>query len=252
MSRFKGAVSLAPNNWLDVGVPDTGNPMQAPQPVDLWGQTAGGVWVRLLLGADGSLVPGTGAAGLGKAEDSVHASGDVGVMLLAVRKDTAAALSADADYHVLEVNSTGGLYVSEQSMPGYEDGSALVAGVLQKPVSSATYAPSRDVDFGTVIAKSVKGSAGNVYAICVENRNAVVRYFQLHNKATIPLSTEVPILSIPIPAGTTNNPGMLILDSAWFAPSERFATGIGWAISTTLATYTAATANEHSVSMRYA
>src|SRR5690606_39198398 len=35
-----------------------------------------------------SLVPGTGATNLGKAEDVAHSSGDTGVMALAVRRDT--------------------------------------------------------------------------------------------------------------------------------------------------------------------
>jgi hypothetical protein len=39
-----------------------------------------------------SVVPGTAATSLGKAEDAAHTSGDVGVMALTVRQDTAAAL----------------------------------------------------------------------------------------------------------------------------------------------------------------
>lgn len=58
------------------------------------------------------VTPGTGATDLGKAEDAVHASGDVGVMALAVRKDTAAGLAADGDYHVLEVDASGRLHVN--------------------------------------------------------------------------------------------------------------------------------------------
>lgn len=59
--------------------------------------------------------PGTGAGNLGKAEDAIHASGDVGVMSLAVRKDTAVGLSADGDYHVLEVDANGRLHVLDQN-----------------------------------------------------------------------------------------------------------------------------------------
>lgn len=58
-----------------------------------------------------SIVPGTGATNLGKAEDAVHASGDTGVMPLAVRKDTAAALAGtDGDYAPLEVDALGRLH----------------------------------------------------------------------------------------------------------------------------------------------
>lgn len=46
------------------------------------------------------------------AEDAVHGSGDPGVQLLAVRKDTAAALAgADGDYAPLEVDANGCLHV---------------------------------------------------------------------------------------------------------------------------------------------
>lgn len=51
-----------------------------------------------------SIVPGTGATNLGKAEDGAHSTGDVGVMALAVRQDTPGATSgADGDYEPLQV-----------------------------------------------------------------------------------------------------------------------------------------------------
>jgi hypothetical protein len=59
-----------------------------------------------------SIVPGTGATNLGKAEDAAHTSGDVGVMPLAVRNDAGTALGADGDYTPLTVNSAGALYVT--------------------------------------------------------------------------------------------------------------------------------------------
>ena len=59
-----------------------------------------------------SITPGTGAANLGKAEDGAHASGDVGVMALSVRQNTAAALGgADADYQPLITDTDGRLHV---------------------------------------------------------------------------------------------------------------------------------------------
>jgi hypothetical protein len=62
-----------------------------------------------------SLVPGTAATNLGKAEDAVHASGDVGVMALAVRKDTAVALGANGDYVPLTTDATGNLRVTSKT-----------------------------------------------------------------------------------------------------------------------------------------
>ena len=63
------------------------------------------------------ITPGTGAAHLGKAEDGGHTTGDTGVAVWAVRKNTEAALSgADADYSPFEVDSDGRLYVAQPSM----------------------------------------------------------------------------------------------------------------------------------------
>lgn len=60
-----------------------------------------------------SVVPGTGATNLGKAEDAAHSSGDVGVMGLTVRQDTAAALGGtDADYQPLITDGSGRLHVN--------------------------------------------------------------------------------------------------------------------------------------------
>lgn len=57
-----------------------------------------------------SVTPGTAAANLGKAEDAAHASGDTGVMALAVRRDTPAALAADGDYLPVIVDAEGRLW----------------------------------------------------------------------------------------------------------------------------------------------
>jgi hypothetical protein len=60
-----------------------------------------------------SVTPGNGAANLGKAEDAAHASGDTGVLMLAVRRDVAASgTSADGDYATLNVDSNGALRVT--------------------------------------------------------------------------------------------------------------------------------------------
>lgn len=60
-----------------------------------------------------SITPGTAASSLGKAEDAGHSTGDVGVMALSVRQDTAAALSGtDADYQPLITDSSGRLHVN--------------------------------------------------------------------------------------------------------------------------------------------
>lgn len=65
-------------------------------------QVQGGVSVS-------AIVPGTGATNLGKAEDAVHASGDIGVAMWGVRNDGAAATltSATGDYSAQAVDDHG-------------------------------------------------------------------------------------------------------------------------------------------------
>jgi len=49
---------------------------------------------------------------LSKAEDSVHGSGDQGIMSLAVRNDAGTALAADGDYIPFSTDSSGALYTN--------------------------------------------------------------------------------------------------------------------------------------------
>lgn len=60
-----------------------------------------------------SVVPGTTAASLGKAEDAAHTTGDVGVLMLAVRQDTygTALAGTDGDYIPLNTDAAGDLRV---------------------------------------------------------------------------------------------------------------------------------------------
>lgn len=63
-----------------------------------------------------SVVPGTGATNLGKAEDAAHSTGDVGVMALTVRTNTAASRAGtDGDYQPLITDTNGRLHTIEPS-----------------------------------------------------------------------------------------------------------------------------------------
>jgi len=58
------------------------------------------------------VIPGTGATALGKAEDDAHASGDVGVLALGVRRDSVVSgAGTDGDNATLNLDSTGRLWV---------------------------------------------------------------------------------------------------------------------------------------------
>jgi hypothetical protein len=74
-----------------------------------------------------SVVPGTAATNLGKAEDAAHTTGDVGVMALAVRRDTATASSGTSgDYEPLSTDSVGAQWV--RSTAEHNDDGAFTLG----------------------------------------------------------------------------------------------------------------------------
>lgn len=77
----------------------------------------------------------TSAAGLAKAEDAAHSSGDTGVMSLAVRNDTLSALAGtDGDYSPLQVNDDGALWI--EPGPNHVDSSNSTTSTL---IADAVY-----------------------------------------------------------------------------------------------------------------
>ena len=73
-----------------------------------------------------SVIPGVGATNLGKAEDAVHSSGDVGIMPLGVRTDAPASTAADGDYSPFLMSEEGALWV--ENLPSeVEAGNSSVA-----------------------------------------------------------------------------------------------------------------------------
>jgi len=74
-----------------------------------------------------NVVPGGTSNSLGKTEDAAHASGDTGVMALAVRTDTASArATTDGDYIPLIVDSSGRLHVNVGLLSALVAGSAII------------------------------------------------------------------------------------------------------------------------------
>lgn len=64
-----------------------------------------------------AIVPGTGATNLGKAEDTAHTSGDVGVMGLNVRNDSRGTLAdTNGDYAPGQLNASGDLRVDASAV----------------------------------------------------------------------------------------------------------------------------------------
>lgn len=119
--------------------------------------------------------------------------------------------------------------------------------------------PSLYAPLTQVTKDLVKATYGHVSSLFASNANASLRYLQLHNKASPPAGGDVPVYSIPIPAGAAAAPGMIILDQVFFSALQRedaqgghFPLGIGVAISTTFGNFTdSATAADHVVVIHY-
>lgn len=148
---------------------------------------------------------------------------------------------------------TQGTLLAGEDLAGSGGVSGQVLGTIQKPVVTTAYSASWSTSFGTATKANAKSTPGQAMAVYVTNANAAVRFFQIHDKATAPAGTNVPVFSVPIPAGTANNPGTVIIDNAFFLQNGLACTlGVGWAVSTTVATFTdSATASEHVVNVGY-
>ena len=88
----------------------------------------------LAINADGSINVNADISvtnGSDKAEDSAHASGDIGTYVLAVRQDTLAnSVSADGDYASLKVDALGALYVNLTNTISVNDAALANSAIL--------------------------------------------------------------------------------------------------------------------------
>lgn len=124
------------------------------------------------------------AAGVGKAEDTAHVTGDTGVMTLAVRKDTAAASSdTTGDYEPLSTDSVGRLRV-----------------VAKRDTTDALSLAAT-----TALATSivVKASPGTLHSIVGYSTTA--QFLQVHDASSLPADTAVPEMVFPIAANEAFN-----------------------------------------------
>lgn len=107
-----------------------------------------------------SIIPGTGATNLGKAEDAPHTSGDVGIMGLGVRQDTPVALAGTVgDYQPAIYDGNGNEWTTLGTKVAGEDLTADVLKVEQR--NNYTY-------IVTATTTVVKTGAGLLHTITVE------------------------------------------------------------------------------------
>lgn len=162
-----------------------------------------------------SVVPGVAATSLGKAEDAAHTTGDTGVMALAVRNDTIAALAnTTLDYIPITTNNVGAQWTSQ--VPSTNGGCSIFSLISTGTGGDAT---------------NIKASAGQLYGWSFSNTNAAAAYVKVYNSASAPTAgSGTPVLRLIIPGNTAGAGQNLAQDSG-----IAFATGIGFTIVTTAA-----------------
>lgn len=112
-----------------------------------------------------AIAPGSGAASLGKAEDAVAGSGDVGVMALAVRANSPAATGANGDYVPLLTDTNGRLHVVEPIIATWDSSGACKSVAVQKSVvgtvsAANTIAAAGDYADDDIISQSASNGVG--------------------------------------------------------------------------------------------
>ncbi len=159
---------------------------------------------------------------------------------------------ADGQRVDAQFDSRGNLLTSLATGIAGEDVTNNVLGITQKPVLSSAYTVSAAVAFGTVAAANLKAIPGIFFGVYATNQNAALRYFQIFNSSGTPAANAVPIWSFPIPAGSGTNPGVLQLPNLFFGMNGFYLnTGVAWGVSTTRATFTAATPTDHDINIQY-
>ena len=160
--------------------------------------------------------------------------------------NTSAPTYANGDIADFQADVNGNSKVTQATLLAGEDLTNNVQGTLSKPVAASTYsglafsAPLNDVDI------SVKATAGNLLSITASNINAAIRYLQVFDKATAPSSGNTPVFSWAIPAGTSTAPAIREIGRDFLGEGGHyFASGIAVGVSTTAATFTAATTTDH-------
>lgn len=210
--------------------------------------TSTGALVTDGAGTISSIVPGTGATNLGKAEDAVHASGDTGVMFLAVANEAQSNLSGtDGDYTPIGTNRKGTVYNQETMVDQFVDNTNGVAAFCIKPLASATYSLTTFSNWGANTTLNVKATTGNVFSLYAYQTNAAARFEQLHNTATTPAGSAVPVFSFLVEASKDK----LIGSDFFGANGYNFSTGIAFAHSSAFGIYTAGTAGDGNRTIQY-
>lgn len=185
-----------------------------------------------------SVVPGTGATNLGKAEDAAHSSGDTGVMLLGVRNDSTGDQAAfgNGDYGHIKMDYFGSVCMNP--MPSNEGGARIYRNIN-------VGAPSGN-------AVTIKTTAGNLYWVNAMNQHSTaVLYLHFYNAqgGSVTVGTTTPAITIPVPF---DSDGSGVSGFTMSMPTgAQFTSAMSIACTTEIGNNTAPAMNEMVVNLGY-
>ena len=200
-----------------------------------WITPTNAVFKNMVTGANSNTIP-SASVGIWQIEIIGHAK---------FRLSALAAVTGTATIALRAAANTSQVSVAGVSTAANQNtGNASLTSLVAAAIPAFTNSP---INLGSANAATLKASAGAVYKVYCYNKNAATRFFQIHNKATTPVNTEVPVESFPVAANSA-----LIIDSTfWGASGRDCSTGVSWAFSTTEATLTLGTAADVTSSVGY-
>lgn len=184
-----------------------------------------------------SLIPGTGATNLGKAEDAAHTTGDTGVMLLAVRNSAFNTLtSTELDYSPVAVSPRGEVYIqADPDTPIPVD--LLSATIAVAETSYAANSSAFNLTFGRLApagavrndnaATSFTDADGDLSAIAVDLKGRL--FSRPHSQTSTVTAVADNAASVQLLAANTARVGAIITNDS----SARLYIKLGTTASTT-------------------
>jgi hypothetical protein len=145
----------------------------------------------------------------------------------------------------LQLDSLGNLQTNMYTLISGEDLSNNLIATINKPVAASTYAPTAFVNLSANVTLNIKATAGVVVSLTCINTTSTIRYMMLHNSTTT--SSGAPQEQFLVPGFT-----QIVIGTDYFTTAGKwFSTGICFGISTTVNTYTAASATDCAVTVSY-
>jgi hypothetical protein len=138
---------------------------------------------------------------LTKAEDAAHASGDKGVMAMAVRNDAGTSLAGtDLDYIPLTTDSLGNQFQTMGTLIEGEDPTNRLMATQNKPIAASTYAWLTDISAAleaSTISKASLGILRMIFGRIDASAPTATYYLLAINSATLPANGAVTMLMAP-------------------------------------------------------